>query len=171
MRIQIGNKVSIILVLMAAASLVSMLATLNIDHIINHDLYNYGLQFNTNWAVPYWTMAAIVFSMGWLIITTSIAYELDLVVRKLHKHPEPEAPLVNEERVQNEILNIEAKPSDKPQEEEVRGTAEEEVETTALAVKTDDGLSEFRVIVEEISETEDATVARQKKDDKPTNDK
>jgi hypothetical protein len=61
MRIQIGNKVSLILVVMAAASLVSMLATLNIDHIINHDLYNYGLQFNTNWAVPYWTMAAVVF--------------------------------------------------------------------------------------------------------------
>jgi hypothetical protein len=171
MRIQIGNKVSLILVLMAGASLVSMLATLNIDHIVNHDLYNYGLQFNTNWAVPYWTMAAIVFSMGWLIIMTSVAFELHLVAHRLHKHPEPEAPLVNEEQVQNETSNIKAKPSDKPEEEEVKGTSEEEVETTALAVKTDDGLSEFRVIVEEVSETEDATVERQKKDDKLTDDK
>jgi hypothetical protein len=169
MRIQIGNKVSIILTLMAAASLVSMLATLNIDHIVNHDLYNYGLKFNTNWAVPYWTMAAVVFSMGWLIITTSIAYELNLLVNRLHKHPKPEGPLVNEQPVQNETPNVTAKPSEKPQEEEVRETVEEEVETTALAVKTDDELKEFQVIVEEVSETEDAPVAGQKKDEKPSN--
>ncbi len=169
MRIQIGNKVSIILVLMAGASLVSMLATLNIDHIVNHDLYGYGLQFNTNWAVPYWTMAAIVFSMGWLIITISIAYELDLFVHRLHKRPKPEAPLVKEEQVQNETTNIEAKPSDKPEKEEVKETVEEEVKTTALAVKTDDELSEFQVIVKEVSETEEAPVARQKKDDEPAN--
>jgi hypothetical protein len=161
MRIQIGNKVSIILVLMAAASLVSMLATLNIDHIVNHDLYNYGLQFNTNWAGPYWMMAAIVFSMGWLIIITSVAFELHLIVHRLHKHSEPEALLANEQRVQNETSRIKAKPSDKPEEEEVK--------TTALALKTDDELSEFRVIVEEISETASATVARQKEDEKPTN--
>jgi hypothetical protein len=171
MRIQIENKVSLILILMAGASLVSMLATLNIDHIINHDLYNYGLQFSTKWAVPYWTMAAIVFSMGWLIIVTSVAFELYSVVHKLRRHPEPEAevPIVHEELVQNGTSRIEAEPSDKLKEEEVKGTAEEEVKTTALAVKTDDGLSEFRVILEEISETAHMTVARQKTDDKPTN--
>jgi hypothetical protein len=169
MRIQIGNKVSIILTLMAGASLVSMLATLNIDHIVNRDLYNYGLQFNANWAVPYWTMAAVVFSMGWLIITISIAYELNLLVNRLHKRPKPEAPLVNEQLVQNETPKVTAKPSEKPEEEEMKGASNEEVETTALAVKTDDELSQFQVIVEEVSDKEDVPVVREKKDEKPAN--
>ena len=170
MRIRIENKVSLILILMAAASLVSMLATLNIDHIVNHDLYSYGLQFSTKWADPYWRMSTVVFSMGWLIIATSIAFELYSIVHRLrgHAEPEAEAAFVHEKLVQNETATIETKPSDKPEEPEVKGTAEEEVKTTALAVKTDDGLSEFRLIVEEVSETAYATVARQKTDDKPT---
>jgi hypothetical protein len=173
MRIQTENKVSLILILMAGASLVSMLATLNVDHIVNHDLYGYGLQFSTEWAVPYWTMAAIVFSMGWLIIVTSVVFELYLVVHRLHKHPELEAEVLflHEEPVQNEGSRIEAKPSDKLEEEEVKGTSEEEVKTTALAVKTDDGLSEFRVLLEEKSVTTDARVTRQKADDRQTSEK
>jgi hypothetical protein len=163
MRIHIRNKVSLILILMAGASLVSMFATFRIDHIVHHDLYNYGLQFSTQWAIPYWTMAAIVFSMGWLIILTSIAFELHLVMHRRHKLPEPEAPSVRQEQVQNETPRIEAKPSGKPEEGEVK--------TTALAVKTDDGLSEFRAILQEISQMTQATVARQKADDKPTDEK
>jgi hypothetical protein len=170
MRIHMENKVSLILILMAGASLVSMLATLSIDHIVNHDLYDYGLQFTTKWAVPYWTMSAVVFSMGWLIIVTAVAFELHLVVHSLRRHPEAEALSVHEELVQNETPGIEAKPSDKPEEEEVKGTAEEEPKTTALAVKTDDGLSEFRLILEEVSDTAHATVARKKTDDKPANE-
>jgi len=85
-----------------------MLATVNIDHIVNYDLYNYGLQFTTKWAVQYWTMATIVFSMGWLIIVTSVAFQLHLVVNRLHRLPEPEdeAPFAHEEPVQNETPRI-----------------------------------------------------------------
>ena len=155
MRIQIESKVSLILVVMAAASLVSMLATLNIDRIVNHDLYGYGLQFNTNWADQYWTMTAIVFSMGWLIIAISIAYELNLVAHRLRRHPEAEAPAVHEELVQPEAPRIEAESSGNSEEEEVKETAEEEVEITTLAVKTDDELK----------------VASEKTDDKPTSEK
>jgi hypothetical protein len=168
MRIHMENKVSLILILMAAASLVSMLATLSIDHIVNHDLYDYGLQFTTNWAVPYWTMSAVVFSMGWLIIATSVAFELHLVVHRLRRPPEAEAPFAHEELVQNEIPKIETKPSDKPEEEEMKGTAEEEVKTTALAVRTEDDLSEFRVLLEEISVMTNASIARQKADHRQT---
>jgi len=170
MRIQIKSKVSLILVVMAAASLVSMLATLNIDRIINHDLYGYGLQFNTNWADQYWTMTAIVFSMGWLIIAISIAYELNLVAHRLHRHPEAEAPAVHEELVQPETPRIEAKPIEKPEEEEVEETVEEEVKTTGLAVKTDDVPPEPQLILEETPKTAQATVTRQKTDNKPTNE-
>jgi len=172
MRIQIKDKVSLILILMAAASLVSMLATVNIDHIVNHDLYSYGLQFSTKWADPYWRMSTVVFSMGWLIIATSIAFELYLVVHRLRGHvePEAEAAFVHEELVPNETPTIEAKTSGKPDEEEVKTMAKEEVKTTALAVKTDDGPSEFGVIPEEIPETARATVARKKTDDKPANE-
>jgi hypothetical protein len=173
MRIHIENKVSIILILMAGASLVSMLATLNVDHIVNHDLYGYGLQFSTEWAVPYWTMAAVVFLMGWLIIVTSVVFELYLVALRLHRHPDPEAEVLffHEEPVENETSRIEAKPSDKPEEKEVKGTSEEEVKTTALVVKTDDGLNEFRVLLEEIFVMTDARVTRQKADDRQTNEK
>jgi hypothetical protein len=165
MRIQTENKVSIILILMACASLVSMLATLNVDHIVNHDLYGYGLQFSTEWAVPYWTMAAVVFSMGWLIIVTSVVFELHSVVRRLKKHPEPKAefPIVYGELVQNETSRIEAESSDE--------SGEEEVKTTALAMKADDGLSEFRMLLEDVSVTTGARVTRQKAGDRQTNEK
>jgi hypothetical protein len=142
MRIRTEDKVSLILVLVAAASLVSMIATLNIDHIVNHDLYSYGLQFATKWAVPYWTMSAIVFSMGWLIIATSIVFQLNSVFHRLHRHPEAEtqASAVMEEPVQNETPIVEAKPSDNSEEEEVKEAVEEKVNTTSLAVKADDEL-------------------------------
>jgi cytochrome c biogenesis factor len=108
-------------------------------------------------------MAAIVFSMGWLIILTSIAFELHLVIQKRHRLPEPEPTGVRQEQVQNETPRIKAKPNGKPEEEEVK--------TTALAVKTEDELSEFRIMLEEISQMTQATVVRQKADDKSTDEK
>jgi hypothetical protein len=169
MRIHIENKVSLVLILMAGASLVSMLATLSIDHIVHHDLYNYGLQFSSKWAVPYWTMAAVVFSMGWLNIITAIAFEVHLVVNRRHGPLEPEALRVPQEQVQNQTPIAETKPSDKSEEE--KATAEGEAKTTALVVKTEDDLSEFRVLLEEISAITNAPVARQKADDEQTKEK
>jgi hypothetical protein len=155
------NKVSLILILMAGASLVSMLGTLRIDSIINHTLYNYGLQFSTKWAIPYWTTAAVVFSMGWLIIIIAAAFELNMLIHKWHKRPKPETPQVLQEPAQKETPRTEPKPSEKPEKEEVK--------TTALALKTEDELSQFRVLLEEISEMTSATVSPQKADDKPKN--
>lgn len=168
MRTHIDNNISLILILMAGASLVSMLATLSVDHIVNHDLYNYGLQFSTQWAVPYWTTVAVVFSMGWFIILTSIAFELHLVMQRLHRPSEPEVPITQpitqQEPIQNETPRMEVEPSKKLEEEQVM--------TTALAVKKEeeDELSEFRVLLEEISVMTSATVTRQKTEDKPKNE-
>jgi FtsZ-interacting cell division protein ZipA len=146
MRIQIKNKVSLVLILVAGASLVSMLGTLRIDYIINHTLYNYGLQFSYNWAIPYWTMAGIVFSMGWLIILTSIAFELHLLMRWLHKPPKPETVSAQQEPALSEAATTEAASTEKPEEEEVK--------TTAPAEEAEEELSEFRVLQEEPVENE-----------------
>jgi hypothetical protein len=171
MRIHVENKVSIVLILMAGASLVSMLATLSIDHIINHTLYNYGLQFSLNWAVPYWTMAAIVFSMGWFIIATAIVFELRFLVSvHVRKKPqEPEASPVSPAQVQKQTLTAEAKPSGGSEEKKVVA-AEAEAETKALVVETEDGLSEFRVLLDEISAMTNPPVAGEKAKDEDSED-
>jgi hypothetical protein len=172
MRIHIENKVSLVLILMAGASLVSMLATLNIDHIINHDLYSYGLQFSTKWAVPYWTLVGVVFSMGWLIIVTAMAVEVHfLVVHRRNSLRELEALGVPPEQVQNQTPIAETKQSDKLDEEKVKTTAEGEAKTTALVVETEDDLSEFRVLLEEISVMTNAPPASQKVNREQTEEK
>ena len=74
--------VSWVVVLMAACSLFSMIGTLEIDGIINHELYQYGLQFSYAWADPYWTLAGVVFAMGWLNIATATAFHLRALVLK-----------------------------------------------------------------------------------------
>ena len=179
MRIHIENKVSIVLILLAGASLVSMLATLNIDHIINHDLYNYGLQFSTKWADPYWTLVSLVFSMGWFIILTSLAFELHFVIQWQRKRKEPEAPRVAQEQVQNQPPITETKPSNKSEEKKAETTAEEkaktndeeEAKTTALVLEGEDDLTEFRVLLEEISEMTDQPITRQKTDESEADEK
>jgi hypothetical protein len=172
MRIHVENKVSLVLILMAGASLVSMLATLNIDHIINHDLYSYGLQFSTKWAVPYWTLVAVVFSMGWFIIVTAMAVELHfLLVHRRNRLRELEALGVPPEQVQSLAPNAEGRPSDRSEGERVKTAAEGEARTTALAVETEDDLSEFRVLLEEISTMTNPPVAGQKADGEQTEEK
>jgi hypothetical protein len=187
MRIHIANRVSVVLILVAGASLVSMLATLSIDHIVHYDLYNYGLQFSPQWADPYWRMAAVVFSMGWFIILTSMAFELHFVMQWRRRLIEPEAPRVPQEQVQNQPLRTETKPRDKLEEQkaettaeeegkttdegELKTTAEAEPKTTALVLETENDLSEFRVFLEEISVMTGAPVKRQKVDDSQTNEK
>jgi uncharacterized membrane protein len=65
-----------ILVLMATASVISMIAVLRLDSIVNHDLPYYGLQFNYGWAIPYWNVIAIVFIMAWINIIAAIAFQI-----------------------------------------------------------------------------------------------
>lgn len=69
----IGNWV---LVIMAAASCISMIAVLSLDSIISQMLPTYGLQFNYNWAIPYWNTVALVFIAAWINIIVAIAFQV-----------------------------------------------------------------------------------------------
>jgi hypothetical protein len=69
----IGNWV---LVVMAVASLVSMIAAFGAYMIVDHDLYSYGLRFSYGWAIPYWNAIGTVFAMAWLSIIAAIAFQI-----------------------------------------------------------------------------------------------
>ncbi len=65
-----------ILVLMAAASFISMVAALSLDSIVSQELPSYGLQFNYGWAIPYWNTIATIFAMSWISIIAAIAFQI-----------------------------------------------------------------------------------------------
>jgi hypothetical protein len=137
------NKVSIVLILMAVASLISMLGTLRIDSIINHTLYGYGLQFSTKWAIPYWTTAAIVFSMGWFIIIIAGAFELHLLMKRWHGRTRPEAPpVLFREQAQKETPIAETSLDEKPEKEEVKAPITEPSSTEKRALITEPSMNE-----------------------------
>jgi hypothetical protein len=69
----IGN---LVLVIMAAASLILMIAVLILDSMINHAFYSYGLQFSYSWAIPYWNTIGIIFALAWLNIIAPIAFQI-----------------------------------------------------------------------------------------------
>lgn len=82
------NIISWIVVVMAACSLLSMVGTLQIDGIINHQLYQFGLQFDYAWANSYWTVAAFVFAMGWVNIIIAFAFCIDSVILRRRENKE-----------------------------------------------------------------------------------
>ena len=65
-----------ILVIMAAASFISMIAVLSLNGIVSEELPSYGLQFNYRWAIPYWNTLSIVFVMAWINIIAAIAFQV-----------------------------------------------------------------------------------------------
>jgi hypothetical protein len=77
----IGN---LVLVIMAAASLISMIAAISLGNIIDHDLPSYGLQFSYSWAIPYWNTIGIVLAMAWLNIIAAAAFQIYriIIIRK-----------------------------------------------------------------------------------------
>jgi len=44
-----------------------------LDHVVNNDLYKYGLQFNSEWAVQYWTYAKLILTLIGLQIAVTAA--------------------------------------------------------------------------------------------------
>jgi hypothetical protein len=171
MRAQIDSATAVVFVLIAAASLVSMIATLKIDDIINGNLYRHGLQFSIEWAIPYWTMTGTVFAMGWFIIIASIVFELRLFMHWRHRPAKPESPSSHRQPVQKETPQTQADSQRKGQENkpepttlamktEAASNENEEaelnkVETTALAVKTEGASTEVGVLLEKLSELEE----------------
>lgn len=43
-----------------------------LDHIVHRDLYNYGLRYDTEWAVPYWNFSYLILSLMGLAIATTV---------------------------------------------------------------------------------------------------
>ena len=54
-------KVAIVLWIVCACLIVFLLG--QIDTIVNKVLYNYGLQFSYNWAIPYWSLLHLIFAL------------------------------------------------------------------------------------------------------------
>jgi hypothetical protein len=69
----LGN---LVLVVMATASLISMIAAYSVTMIVNGDLYSYGLHFNYGWSIPYENAIGIVFAMAWVNIIVAIAFQV-----------------------------------------------------------------------------------------------
>jgi len=69
----IGNWV---LLIMATASLITMVAAFGLQGIVSNDLNEYGLQFSYNWAIPYWNTIGIIFAMSWFNIIAVIAFQI-----------------------------------------------------------------------------------------------
>ena len=85
-----------VLILMAFASLVSMIAAFQLDLIVNVELYNYGLQFSEAWAYPYWTAIRLIFAMSWLSLIATIVFQVykSRVMRSLKIEAEEEEVVV-----------------------------------------------------------------------------
>jgi len=79
-----------VLIIMAVASLVSMIAAFQLDIIVNQELYDYGLQFSDVWAYPYWTAIRVIFAMSWLSLIATIGFQVykTLVVRSIERENE-----------------------------------------------------------------------------------
>jgi len=76
-----------ILIIMAGASVVSMIAAFQLDIIVNQELYAYGLQFSDVWAYPYWTAIRVIFTMSWLSLIVTIGFQIykTMVVRSIER--------------------------------------------------------------------------------------
>jgi hypothetical protein len=78
----------------AACSLVLLYAFSQMDSIVHQTLYGYGLQFSYDWATPYWNIAWIAMTMGWLVVVLAVVLQAYLLFRKIPasvvKTPSPE---------------------------------------------------------------------------------
>jgi len=127
MKSSTGSIVSLVLVLIAASSLVSMISVLKIDGIVHGTLYGYGLQFSYDWAMPYWTMTMIVFGMGWFNIIVAVAFQFYVLIygrkegweSELSKEPQPQPTT-------EEILETETEPTEKTEEYREQATEPDE---------------------------------------------
>jgi len=116
------SAVTLVPLVMAAFSLFSMMGMLQIDRIVHHDLYNYGLHFSIGWAKPYWDISAFVFAMGWFNIILAVAFQLYVVT-----YGRREAKQFATE-VKKEIVNIETKPTEKGEEQTTQALTPSEIQ-------------------------------------------
>ena len=116
------SSVTLVPLVMAAFSLFSMIGMFQIDRIVHHDLYTYGLRFSIQWAKPYWDISAFVFATGWFNIILAIAFQLYVVT-----YGRREAKQFATE-VKKEILNLETNPTEKVEEQGKQASTPSEIQ-------------------------------------------
>lgn len=126
-----GSVVSWVVVFMAASSLLSMIGLFQIDRMVHNDLYQYGLRFSYRWAIPYWTMTALVFALGWSNIIAAIAVHLYSMAFK-RKEVEQLVTAVEEEISKTTTSTETGEEQTKPEVSELAETKETE-QTAATA--------------------------------------
>lgn len=124
--------ITLVPLLMAAFSLVSMIGTLQVDRIVHGQLYNYGLQFSYQWAGPYWTVTALIFAMGWFNILSALAFQIYVVTYERRQATAFVAAVRNEimrirmQQPQPETLPVEENQSTQPKQTEQPATPSKE---------------------------------------------
>ena len=128
---------SLVLVIVAASSLVSMIGLFQVDRIVNQDLYQYGLKFSYVWAMPYWTITKLIFATGWFNIIAAIAFHLYILAygqketQQIEPHTEKQAynteiiettPIIKEEKTEPEPETKPTEPVEQQKEQELKPT-------------------------------------------------
>lgn len=134
MKSNVGSAYSWILLLFAASSLLSMIGLTQIDKIVHHDLYRYGLQFSYQWAMPYWTMTAIVFAVGWFNIILAITFQFYVL---LSRRTEAEVSTVQAEPMKSKAASMPQPAEEKQAEMEKTKEAEKPEETPKPTVEAE----------------------------------
>jgi len=65
-----------------AFALVSVVALLQLDGVVNGDLYSHGLQFSLVWANRYWLLMRTALVMLSLTIVTAMAFQISMILQK-----------------------------------------------------------------------------------------
>ena len=65
-----------------AFALVSVVALLQLDGVVNGDLYSHGLQFSLVWANRYWLAMRTALAMLSLTIVTAMAFQISMLLQK-----------------------------------------------------------------------------------------
>ena len=98
-----------ILIIMAGASLVSMIAAFQLDIIVNQELYAYGLQFSDVWAYPYWTAIRVIFAMSWLSLIVTIGFQIykTMAIRSIERENAEELEVtIRADNTNNKVKTI-----------------------------------------------------------------
>lgn len=159
------STMSAVLILMATASLFTMLSLSQINYIVHGDLYDYGLQFSYRWAMPYWVLSGIVFGLSWVNITTSIIVTLYIFKKRrkqtLDSENIPKAEKIEEAaRLKEEKAQRKLSEYVEPQREEVIAPKEEPVETSCKELIEEE--------IKEPKETMDTVEAQETQTDQQT---
>jgi hypothetical protein len=95
---RVGNLAS---VLMVAFSLILIVAGFQLDTIVNENLYAYGLQFSSDWGIPYWIAIRTIFAVAWLNIIIVIALQIYVITRKNREKAREREEIKGEVKLEN----------------------------------------------------------------------